>query len=94
MTKDKRYVTVKNLISGGYITSFGEIFDTIPKSVIYKDLGMNSIRFRSLMENVDEFLVRDLFRIAGLIGIDEKTILELMLNQFLKDRKSRNTDKK
>lgn len=82
MTKDKRYTTVKNLISSGYINSFDEIFDTLPKTVVCKDLGMNGIRFNALMENVDNFILKDIFRIAALIDIDEKILLDLIYAQY------------
>jgi len=86
MVKDKRYLTVKNLISGGYIKSFHEIFDTIPKSVVYKDLGMNSTRFKDLLDNVDHFILKDIFRIAALIEIDKKTFLDLIYAQYILDK--------
>lgn len=89
MSKDKRYNTLKNLISGGYIKTFGEIFDTIPKSVVAADLGMNNVRFTKLMHNPVGFLVNDLFRIAALIDIDEKAILDLVYNQHVQDKKSK-----
>jgi hypothetical protein len=89
MAKDKRYTTVKNLISGGYIKSFQEIFDTIPKSVVYKDLGINNVRFNNLLNNVDQFILKDLFRIAALIEIDEKAILDLVYIQYSQGKKAR-----
>lgn len=88
MIKDKRYISVKNLISGGHIKCFREIFDTIPKSVVYKDLGMNNERFTNLMFNVNLFLLNDLFRIADLIETDKKNILDIVYNQFVEDEKS------
>ena len=87
MAKDKRYTTIKNLISGGHIKSFREIFDTLPKSVVYKDLGMNNKRFNRLMYNVEEFVVLDLFRIADLIGTNKKNILDLIYSQYIEDEK-------
>ena len=89
MAKDKRYTTVKNLISGGYIKSFQEIFETIPKSVVYKDLGMNSVRFNDLLQNVDRFILRDIFRIAVLIEVDEKIILDLVYAQYSHAKKAK-----
>ncbi len=87
MIKDKRYNVVKNLIESGHITLFRQIFDILPKSVIYRDLGMNNTRFTNLMENVEHFLVNDLFRIADLIGVDKMKILELILSQYEIDNK-------
>lgn len=87
MKKDKRYTTVKNLISGGYIKTFHEIFETIPKSVVYKDLGMNSVRFNNLLKNVDLFVLKDIFRIATLLETDEKIILDLIYTQYSQAKK-------
>jgi len=89
MAKDKRYTTIKNLISGGYIKSFEEIFDTLPKSVLYKDLGMNSARFAKLLRHPDLFILKDVFRIATLIGVDEKAILDLVFLSHMSRKKPR-----
>jgi hypothetical protein len=89
MTKDKRYTTVKNLISGGYIKTFREIFDTIPKSVVARDLGINNVRFSSLLNNIQKFIVKDLFRIAELLEVDEKAVLDLLYNQYISEKKTR-----
>ncbi len=88
MTKDKRYKTIKNLIESGHIALFREIFDTLPKSVVYKDLGMNNDRFTNLMNNVELFLLNDLFRIADLIETEKRKILEVVYNQYLADNKN------
>lgn len=88
MTKDKRYNTVKNLISGGHIKTFSEIFDTLPKSVVYRDLGMNNTRFNALLADVQLFVLKDVFRIASLIGVDEKQILEILLQEYNNQKKA------
>ncbi len=67
MAKDKRYTTAKNLILGGYIKSFREIFNVVPKSVVYKDLDMNNVHFNDLFDHVDKFILKDIFRIAVLL---------------------------
>lgn len=89
MSKDRRYTTVKNLISGGYIKTFSEIFETLPKSVMARDLGMNNIRFTKLMNNVDDFFLRDIFRMAVLLEISEATMYELIWQQYTIDKKSK-----
>ena len=81
MEKDRRYNTVKNLISGGYIKTFREIFDTLPKSVVARDLGMNNARFTRLMDNVDQFSLKELFIIASFLEIDPMIMLDLVLQQ-------------
>lgn len=88
MAKDKRYRVVKNLIEGGFIKSFQEIFDTIPKSVVYKDLGMNSVRFNKLLSKVENFVLKDIFRIAALIEVDKKLLLDLVYVDHIQHKKN------
>lgn len=85
MAKDRRYTTVKNLIAGGYIKTFREIFDTIPKSVVARDLGMHNIRFTKLINNVDKFILKDLILMAALIETDEAILLQLVYQQYVID---------
>lgn len=96
MVKDRRYKTIKNLIESGHISLFSEIFDTLPKSVLYKDLGINNTRFNNLLGKVEQFLLNDIFRIADLIETSRENVLKLILNQYefdLKDQK-KSTKKK
>jgi hypothetical protein len=89
MAKDKRYNTVKNLISGGYIKTFSEILDTIPKTVIAHDLGMHHQTFAKLMKDPERFTFKDAFRIAALIDIDGMAIVNLIYHQCVADKKAK-----
>lgn len=81
MAKDRRYNTVKNLITGGYIKSFSEILDTIPKTVVAHDLGMHHQTFDKLIKYPERFTFKDAFRIASLIEVDELVIINLIYSQ-------------
>lgn len=87
MSKDKRYGTVKNLISGGFIKTFREITDTLPKTVLAKDLGMHHQTLSKLLDNPEGFTFKDAFRIAALLGVDDKTVIDLVYNQCEADKK-------
>lgn len=89
MAKDKRYNTVRNLILGGYLKTFNEIFDTLPKSIVAKDLGLNSTRINRVIENIGRFFVDDLFKLAVLLDVPEIKIMELICNQHAADKKGR-----
>jgi hypothetical protein len=89
MAKDRRYITVKNLITAGYIKSFREIFETIPKSVVARDLGMNNARFTRLMNDVGSFTLEELFRLSVFLEIEGSIIVNLTLQQFDIDKKAR-----
>lgn len=88
MPKDKRYNTVKNLITGGFITKFSEILDTMPKSVITKDLGMHHDTFEKVIESPDRLTITDAFRIAAFIEVDEMKLMELIHNEW-KEKKAK-----
>lgn len=89
MTKDRRYKTVNNLISSGYIKTFREILDTIPKSTIARDLGMHHQTFTKLTAHPERFTFKDAFRIAALLEVEDKVMLNLIYNQYQSDKKSK-----
>lgn len=83
MDKDPRYATVRHLIETGYVTMFAQIFETIPKSVIAKDVGMNNTRFTWLMGDPAEFTLEELFRIAELLGIEREAMVALVMKEII-----------
>jgi len=88
MTKrDHRYDVVKLMINSGDVESFNDIFRYIPKTVVATDLGKKVDRFTSLMNRVEKFTVGELFTIARFCSISESKILELMLNEHIKNKK-------
>jgi hypothetical protein len=89
MVKDKRYTIVKNLIAGGHIKNFGDLFDAIPKSVVARDLGINNVRFSELMDDVGRFFVKDLFKLSELIEVPEIEIMKFICNQYTTDKKNK-----
>ena len=88
MAKDTRYNTVRKLILADQVKNFREIFvdDTIPKSVIARDLGMNNERFTKVMYNMEEFGMKHILRLAVLIDIDRKILIDIILAQYDIDR--------
>lgn len=89
MVKDKRYKTVNNLISAGYIKTFREILDTLPKTTIAKDLGMHHQTFSKLVEHPDRFTFKDAARIATLIGVEWIAVINLIYHQCEEDKKAK-----
>ena len=87
MPKDKRYNIVKNLITGGFIKNFSGILDTIPKTVVTRDLGMHHQTFAKLIKSPDRLSFKDAFRIASFIEIDEQEIMKLIYNECVVEKK-------
>lgn len=91
MSGDKRYQTVKKLLTAGLLHSFREIFDIVPKSVMAADLGMNNTRFSKHIYRVQDFTLSDTFRMAKILDVDERALLLLIYEQHQKDRKIADT---
>ena len=89
MAKDARYTTVKNLISGGYIKTLREMFPTIPKSVLAKDLGISLDRFTNMINDVERFSVKTVFRIAALLEVEGIQVMNLVYHQHQADNKGK-----
>lgn len=87
MPKDTRYDQIKILYEAGYYKQFRDVFATVPKSVVAKDLGMNNIRFTGLIEQPDLFILKDIFRLAALFDMKEETVLIWIQAQRVADKK-------
>jgi len=48
---------------------------------------MNNVRFSRLMDNVDEFSLKEIFLMAFLLDINESVMLDIVLQQRARDRK-------
>jgi predicted patatin/cPLA2 family phospholipase len=87
--KDKRYTTVKNLITGGFIKNFSQILDTIPKTVVFHDLGMHHQTFQKVLQNPAKLSCEDAFKLASFIEVDEMEILKLIYNEVIVEKKAK-----
>jgi hypothetical protein len=89
MPKDRRYGVIKNLISGGYVTTIREIMDTLPKSTIAKDLGMHHQTFNKLLENPEKFTIEIGVRMAALFEVPDTKVIDLIYKQYEVDKKAK-----
>jgi hypothetical protein len=89
MGKDKRYSTIKLLITHKHIQDFRAIFEHIPKSIVYADLGMNYSRFTKLLQNPALFSLQELITLASFFDVDPKTLIDLAFEQHLSDKKNK-----
>ena len=94
MANDRRYTTVKKLIAGGNLSSFQEIFDTVPKTGVARDLGMNNTRLTKLVNNPGLFWIRDIYRLADFIEIDALFLLRLIDEELKKEKEVNSRGKK
>jgi hypothetical protein len=87
MEKDIRYESVKVLIETGRIQEFQQIFNYLPKSILAHDLGTNNNRMTRLINHVEQFTLEELSRISNLLGVNYKTILTIVHNQYFGEQK-------
>lgn len=87
--KDKRYNTVRKLILANALGSFSEIFDTLPKTVLAKDLGMHHQTLTKLLSEPLKFSFERAFDIAGLIDVDPMAIVTLIGKEIIAVKKSK-----
>ncbi|HEY8893872.1 MAG TPA: hypothetical protein VIM79_03625 [Niastella sp.] len=81
MAKDPRYGTVKVLIEGGYVHTFRDMFQHLPKSVLGFSMGINNTRITRLIDHPDQFTIKEIDRIAALLDIDPWKIIKLVYAQ-------------
>lgn len=85
---DKRYHAVGALITSGYIKSFGQIWEHIPRSLVYKRMGMNYTKFARLVNNPQYFTLKELSMLARFFGIDGKILVDMAWADADKKRKT------
>jgi len=80
---DQRYTTIKVLMESGHITTFRQIFDYIPKTVVYKDLRVNFNRFSKAILDPSGLSMGELRTLAEFFGIDTKKLIDMAYLQML-----------
>jgi hypothetical protein len=87
--KDRRLTAVKALLENGEITEIAQIFDLVPKSPTYKQLGMGYLRFLDCLKNSGNFTIDELITLADLVGVEGKVIVDLVYKSAAKQRRRR-----
>jgi hypothetical protein len=80
---DNRYDAIKVLITSGHITSFLGIFSYIPKTIVYRDLGVNFNRFSRAIHNPGVFKIDELIKLADMFNLDPRLMIDMALKQKL-----------
>jgi hypothetical protein len=79
--KDPRYARVKILIEAKHITEINQIFENIPKTLVYGDLRMGFAAFKTRFNNPTLYTLEEVMRLAILIEIDPRVLIEMILLQ-------------
>lgn len=87
--RDARYEVIKLLIEAGKITSIREIFIYIPKTTVYKDLGINFNRFDRAIVDPSIFKLAELRKLAEMFEVDARRIIDMAYEQFMSIKKGK-----
>ena len=90
---DPRYPTIRPLYEKGLISSFLDIFNYVPKTVVAKDLGKNESRFIDTLDHLENFNIAQLYLIGNLCGLTRLEILELFMMEVAKQEVRDNKEK-
>jgi plasmid maintenance system antidote protein VapI len=88
MPKDARYRTAQKLILAGLIKSLADLFDTVDKTPLARDIHTAPARLTKLINNPALFTFDDCYKIAALLEVDDDKIIDLVRAES-KGKKSR-----
>lgn len=77
--KDHRYELVHVLIVEKKITSFNEVFNHIPISVVMRELSKSVDSARNSQDDPGRWKVREIVKFAELFGVSHTTIWNLIM---------------
>jgi len=82
--KDDRYQDIRNMFNTGDIKMLKDIFEFIPRYVVASHLGIKRQRLGRLINQVENFQVRELLELGGLFDLSIKDILHLTAQSYAK----------
>ena len=89
MEVHKGYRIAKRLIEAGDIKDIRSVFEVLPGTVVARDLGVQYMRLLAMVDNVEDFRLRELYLLAQLIGIEGRVLILLADTQREVDKKKR-----
>ncbi|GGH59641.1 hypothetical protein GCM10011379_06640 [Filimonas zeae] len=99
MITEPPFSTAKKLIDSGHIQNIKDLLDTVPKTRLARAMKTAPERFNKLIENPPLFTFEDAYKIADLIGVDERTLVliiheEKVRQQQFKEKAQKTKTKK
>lgn len=77
-----KYELVKFLMEHNKIERFTDIFEYIPKTTVAKDLGLNYLRLDKISQNLEDFHIRHIKKVAELLDVNYRKVFDLVFNEI------------
>lgn len=78
---DSRLTAIRPLIRSGDITSFSQIFDHIPHTVLAKELGIGNTRMKTLITNPRKIEIGLLWKMAKMFKVGDKVLMRVVMGE-------------
>jgi len=85
--KDDRYQDVRDMFTEGEIRTLKDIFEFIPRYVVATYIGIKRQRLGRLINQVENFQVRELLELGGLFDLSVSEIFQLTSQTYAKRKK-------
>jgi hypothetical protein len=86
---ETNYLTAKSLINSGKIKTLSELIAIIDKTPFARLSKTTPERFNKMIEDPALFRMGDIYNMAQVIGVDDKLVVDLVHNEYVKRRKKR-----
>ncbi len=74
------------MIETGNISSFEDMFNVIPRSIVATDLGVNYNRFLDKLKNLQDFTFREIVTLSTFINVDNEKLVSIVLTDINKKK--------
>jgi hypothetical protein len=89
MAKESNYRTAQKLILAGHIKSLSDLLDAVDKTPLAIDIHTAPSRLSKLIETPALFTFQDCYRIADLLEVDRKIIVDLIYQESVPSKKQK-----
>jgi plasmid maintenance system antidote protein VapI len=87
MINEPPFSTAKKLILSGDTKTLADLLEIIKKTTLAKAMGTGPQRFNRLIDNPKLFTFEDAYKIAELVGVDEKAVVDIIYAEYILNKK-------
>ncbi|MDO6433306.1 hypothetical protein Q4E93_22030 [Flavitalea sp. BT771] len=82
-------MVAKTLLLSGEVKSLSDLLAIIDKTPFSREAKTTPERFNRMLDNPALFRLGDIYNMAQIIGVDDRLLLNLIHNEYIKQRKKK-----